>query len=136
LIVVDASVAVKWFIPESDSDAARALYREQLFAPVIWLSEVANVLWHHVQAGKLIEAKAKRLLSSLRRAPITSTAMDDHLERAFSLANEIPHAVYDCLYLALALEEDTYLITADARFVRAVRRHRKWTKYVRLLGEN
>jgi predicted nucleic acid-binding protein len=136
VIVIDASIAVKWFIPESDSDAARALYREQLLAPAIWLSEVANVLWHHVQLGKLPVAKAKQLLLSVRAAPISSIAIDDHVERAFSLANEIPHAIYDCLYLALAVEEGTYLITADTRFVRAVRKHRKWTKYVRLLGEN
>ncbi|HEY1961402.1 MAG TPA: type II toxin-antitoxin system VapC family toxin [Rhizomicrobium sp.] len=136
MIVVDASIAVKWFIPESDSEAARALYREQLLAPAIWLSEVANVLWHHMQAGKLTETKAKRLLWSFRRAPITSIAADDHLEQALSLANEVQHAIYDCLYLALAVEEGTYLITADARFVRAVRRHRKWTRYIRLLGEH
>ncbi len=136
MIVIDASVAVKWFVPETDSTAARALYTEELWAPAIWLSEVANALWHHVRVGELSAAQAKMLLPRFRRAPITPVALDVHIERAFSLANEIPHAIYDCLYLALAIEEGTHLITADARFVRAVRRHRKWTKHVRLLGEN
>lgn len=136
MIVIDASVAVKWFIPEPDSDAARMLYRENLIAPAIWLSEVANVLWHHVQTGKLEEAKAELLLSRYRVAPIASTAADRHIDHAFSLANQVSHAVYDCLYLALAIDESTHLVTADVRFVRAVRQHRKWAEFVRLLDEN
>lgn len=136
MIVIDASVAVKWFIPEPDSDAARMLYRENLIAPAIWLPEVANVLWHHVQTGKLEEAKAKQLLSRYRVAPVTSIAADGHIDHAFSLASQVSHAVYDCLYLALAIAESTYLMTADVRFARAVRQHGKWAKFVRLLGEN
>ena len=39
---------------------------------------------------------------------------------ALNLARELRHPAYDCFYLALAIERDLDLVTADARFVRAV----------------
>jgi predicted nucleic acid-binding protein len=136
VIVLDASIAVKWFLPESDSEAARALYSERLSAPAIWISEVANVLWHHVRTARLSDTRARQLLQKFRRAPITSVDLGVHIEQALVLANEISHPVYDCLYLALAIEEDTVLLTADLRFARAVRAHGKWAQHVRVLGEH
>jgi predicted nucleic acid-binding protein len=136
LIVIDASVAVKWFLPEIDSAAARALYGEEMSAPAIWLSEVANALWHHVRVGELEEEQAHTLLVRFSKSPMISTPIEREIEKAFALANALPHPVYDCLYLALAIHENTILITADSRFARAVRRHGQWTRYVRVLSEN
>jgi predicted nucleic acid-binding protein len=136
VIVVDASVAIKWLLPEVDSAAARALYGEEMSAPAIWLSEVANALWHHVRVGELSEEHAHALLLRFRKAPVISTPIERELERAFALANALPHPVYDCLYLALAIQEGASLVTADLRFARAVRRNGRWSHHVRVLGEN
>jgi predicted nucleic acid-binding protein len=130
------SVAVKWFLPELDSAVARALHGQEMAAPVIWLTEVANAFWHHVRVGELSRERASALLLKLRKVPITSAAIEGLLEQAFALANALPHPVYDCLYLALAIQENTVMVTADGRFARAVRKHGLWNRYVRLLGEN
>ena len=52
-IVVDASVALKWLLPEDDSDLADALRAENLIAPPLWLVEGANALWRNVRNGKI-----------------------------------------------------------------------------------
>lgn len=48
---------------------------------------------------------------------------------------ELEHPVYDCVYLALALERDTELVTADGRFTHALRAHGRYQETVRLLTE-
>ena len=42
--VVDASVAVKWVVPETGSDLARSLSNASLEAPDLLLVECANIL--------------------------------------------------------------------------------------------
>ena len=54
-------------------------------------------------------------------APLTVMESNDALEtRALGIALEIGKSVFDCLYLALAERLRTCLITADARFLRAI----------------
>ena len=118
-IVIDASVAVKWVLGESDSDAAVALRDEELIAPVLWLAEAANVLWRRARADEITGEQANTRLSELVKAPVASLPIEAHLERALALAMEIGHPVYDCLYLALALRHDTHVVTADRRFAAA-----------------
>ncbi len=48
-------------------------------------------------------------------------ASSDLAARAFELANALDHSVYDRLYLALAIELDASLVTADRRLARAAR---------------
>jgi predicted nucleic acid-binding protein len=118
-IVIDASVAVKWVLSESDSEAAVALRSENLIAPVLWLAEAANVLWRRARAGEITPEQAGTRLSELQNAPVASVPIEPHLERALALAMEIGHPVYDCLYLALALRHDTHVVSADRRFTTA-----------------
>jgi len=115
-IVVDASVALKWVIDEPGSEAAVALRTEDLIAPALWLAEAANALWRHAWIGEISENEAAVQFSELLKAPVTSLAMEPYLERALQLAMEIGHPVYDCIYLALALQHQTYVVTADHRF--------------------
>ncbi len=60
--------------------------------------------------------------SELANAPVVLVAMEPHLERALSLAVEIGHPIYDCVYLALALHHETHVVTADRRFIAAANR--------------
>lgn len=58
---------------------------------------------------------------------------EELLRDAFELSLELEHAMYDCLYLALALRQDAALVTADAAFVTAAHRG-GYAAQVRLLG--
>jgi predicted nucleic acid-binding protein len=140
VIVVDASIAVKWIRWETDSaDAHEFLerYRAQLIAPDMIISEVAGVIVREVNMGNWPLDEAKRLLSQWT-GDWGAVAIDVRrvtppiIERAGLLAIDIGHPIGDCIYLALALEEGAELATADAKFVGKVAgRHGR----CRLLGD-
>ena len=115
-IVVDASVALNWVLDEPGKDAADALLDQELIAPALWLLEAANALWKRAQRGEISAEQAKERLAELYNAPVTTTSIEDDLPAAADLASALGHPVYDCLYLALAIRENTYVVTADRRF--------------------
>jgi predicted nucleic acid-binding protein len=119
-LVVDASVATKWLVPEDDSELADALLTStaQLHAPAFLAMEVANALWMKMRRGELDDAKAGASLDYLRRIPWASWQGEEPLPETLSLAKALDHAVYDCAYLALALHLDARYVTADQRFWR------------------
>ncbi|HEY3950080.1 type II toxin-antitoxin system VapC family toxin [Phenylobacterium sp.] len=115
-IVIDASVALKWVLDEPGKEAADALLDEELIAPALWLLEAANALWKRAQRREISAMEATERLLELYNAPVAATAIADDLSAAADLANDLGHPVYDCLYLALAIRENTYVVTADRRF--------------------
>lgn len=118
-IVIDASVALKWLFDEPGRDAALALRSERLIAPAVWLAEAANAIWRHVRLGEATAAEALGWMEELVHAPLTTVAIEPLVSSALQLATEIFHPVYDCLYLALALQRDTHVVTDDRRFAAA-----------------
>jgi predicted nucleic acid-binding protein len=133
-VVIDASVALKWVLDEPGKQAADALLDQELIAPALWLLEAANVLWKRAQRGEISAEGAAERLSELYNAPVTTVAIEDDLLAAADLANLLAHPVYDCLYLALAVREDTYVVTADRRFHSVVDKSPVLRGAVRLLG--
>jgi len=132
-IVIDASVAVKWVIPEPRTDAALALLNEELIAPALWISKAANALWRHIRLGEMTGEEALALLLELEKAPVATLPAEPHIARALELAAKASHPVYDCIYLALALQRRTHVVTDDRRFAAAAARLRL-RDHVRLLG--
>lgn len=132
-IVIDASVALKWVLSEPGSEAAVALQNEQLVAPVLWLAEAANALWRRLRLGEITADEARAFLDDLGSAPVASLSMEPHLGTALSLAIETGHRIYDCIYLAIALHHRTHVVTADRRFVSAIK-SKSLAGRVRLLG--
>ena len=121
-LVVDASVAVKWLVEEAGTDAAEALLDRDLAAPPLIRIEVANVLRTQVARGTIDPPGADALMRVLQVAPVVLVPVDDAQERrALEIACDLGHPVYDCLYLALAERTGRTLVTADARFLRALR---------------
>jgi predicted nucleic acid-binding protein len=122
--VVDASVAVKWLVPERLSAAAeRILAMEvELLAPDLLPIEAANALWKKTVRRELSARDADRALALLLRGPILLQPSGPLLPRALSLARRFRHPVYDCVYLALAERERASLVTADARLRQAAER--------------
>lgn len=122
-LVVDASVAVKWLVKEDGSDRAEALKAEDLHAPSLIRIEVANVLRTLATSGRLEDAEALQALDLFLDAPVRLYEPTDALMRgALAFALRLEHPIYDCLYLALAVELGTRLVTADRRFHRATER--------------
>jgi len=132
-IVIDASVALKWVLPENGSGEAIALRSQSLAAPSHWLIEAGNALWRYVQTNRLPAADAALSLRELAAAPVTSVAGEEILSQAFEIATRLQHPLYDCLYLALAVREDCYVVTADRRFLLACSKDKSLKPRVRLL---
>ena len=131
-IVIDASIALKWVIPEPGSEAAGELRSQHLIAPTLWIAEAANALWRLVRRGEVTPDQAFRRYAELADAPVAPIALEPHVGAAFNLATRIKQPIYDCLYLAVALHHDTHVVTADRRFAAAVRG--PYPNRVRLLG--
>lgn len=135
-VIVDASVALKWVLEEDGSPAARALVAgELLAAPDLLFIECANVLWVKARRGDIPVADAKAAYAAIAATPIRAVSSHLHSEAAQSIAIELDHSAYDSLYLAVALAEQTILISADAAFVRAAGAHPVYRASVRLLGQ-
>ena len=135
MVIVDASVAVKWVIDEPDAEAAEALLEQRLAAPSLWLAEAANALWSKCRRKDITGQEVHDGCRMLAQAPVTRIELDPLLPSAARLALELGHPVYDCFYLAAAELQDTYLITADRRFARRVAAHVEQAPRVRLLAE-
>jgi len=122
--VVDASIAIKWLLPEIHSAAALRILegRNELFAPDLIWAEAGNVLWKRVRSGAVSTDNAQALLRDLRRFPITTLPMGSLVESALEIAVSFGRTVYDSLYLTLALSRQCQLVTADRRLYNSLRR--------------
>jgi predicted nucleic acid-binding protein len=126
MIVVDASVAVKWLIPEAGSEQAIELLKgDVLAAPDLIRIEVASAVTRRARVGEMEAAEAESLCESwltwLGRGALTLFPTDPDLPDAVRFALAIRHPLADCLYLALAARWQTELLTADRRFFERAR---------------
>ncbi|MCA1748185.1 MAG: type II toxin-antitoxin system VapC family toxin [Parasphingopyxis sp.] len=118
MILIDASVALKWYLPEADSDAAIALTDQELCAPSLILAEVANGLWRGERLGHLQPDSVRNGLTTLSEIFSELTPLDLLLARASEIGRDLDHPVYDCIYLADAERRGVELVTADKRLLR------------------
>ena len=121
-VVVDASVAVKWLVAEDGSDEADRLLAgsEDLHAPRLMASEVANALWRKARLGEIERSRVAVLMGTVAAMPVHWSADETFCAEAARLALALDRPVYDCVYLALAHRIDARLVTADARFANAL----------------
>ena len=114
-LVVDASVAVKWLLPEPlHEEAMRLLELESIFlAPDLIVAEVANTAWKKVQRGEIDSATAERAAAALCSGFPKLYRSESLSLRALQIALHLRHAVYDCFYLACAELVDAVLVTDD-----------------------
>lgn len=132
--VVDASVAVKWFVEELRSPAACDLLTrgDVLIAPDLVLIEVSNTAWKKVSRDEITQEQGDAMVRALPFYFDRLVHTDALIIRAYALAHRLGHPVYDCLYLALAEQESIPLITDDHRLIKAVSRT-EFRKQVRSL---
>lgn len=127
-VVVDASVALKWLLPDED-DAGNAAgllraFREQrrdVAAPSFIRYEVANALEQAHRQGRIAEAAIARGLAFFLDLGIHSAGDDDSLlEHAQRVAHETGASVYDAMYVAYAETLGADLVSSDERLLRLV----------------
>ncbi|NIA20983.1 MAG: PIN domain-containing protein [Anaerolineaceae bacterium] len=129
--VVDASVAVKWFLDEPHSDAALAVLsdRNQLHAPDFFLIEIDSVLCKWIRRGEITEDEGSRIRTALREFPVQRHNFLPLLDPAYAMANRTGCSLYDCLYVALAVLLDGQMVTADRRLYDGLARS-EFSEYV------
>jgi len=135
--VVDASVAIKWFVPEIHADAARRLLREgmTLLAPDLIWAELANALWRKWREKELAAEAVEGILTDFRRYPLRIHSGESLYDVAWPVAQGSGRTFYDSLYLALAMSNGCLLVTADLCFFNAIKdtswgRHCLWVEDV------
>ncbi len=125
-IVIDSSVAVKWFLNEINSAEALAILKDfqssylSLLAPDFIYAELGNVMWQRVQRKMLAPSDARDFVDRISKIKFTVTSTAVLLGDACRLAIAHRRTVYDSLYLAQSLREACELVTADAKLVNAV----------------
>ncbi len=124
VFVVEPSVAVKWYVPESHAQSAVKLLddRSQLHAPDLLFPEFANTLLKKQRRGELKPEEISSILTALETVPLEIHSSQLLLEGAIELAASTGRTVYDSLYVALALLLDCPVVTADEQLVSAMTR--------------
>jgi predicted nucleic acid-binding protein len=119
--VLDASVAIKWVLPEADSAKALSLrddYRKgihQLLAPDIFKVEAAHALTRAERRKILQQGEAINRMVLLMQSRPLLRPFSSLLPRAMDISSQQRIGVYDCLYVALAEREQCKIVTADQR---------------------
>lgn len=96
-IVIDASVALKWFVEEEGTRQAAALLAGQyrLIAPALIVAEVANAGWKAVRAGTMLPAQHDHAASRLPLAFDALVPLAPLAQPAVSISRLLNHPVYD-----------------------------------------
>jgi len=135
VFVVDASVVVKWFVPEIHSEAARRLLSlpHEYVAPDLLFAESANTIWKKVRRNELTETEGQGLVTTIGLIAVETVSCRALAEDAHALATATGRTVYDSLYVALAVRLDTRFITADDRLEAALRKVSAIAGHIQLL---
>jgi len=125
-VVVDASMAVKWFADEGDSVLADQLIEddEMLVAPDIMPVEAANAWWKKVRRGEMSKVDFEHAVAHLLAIGVEWVPASSLAERAAVMAVDTGQTVYDCTYLAVCAERGAGITTADERLRGAAERMR------------
>ena len=127
LLVVDASVAVKWYVPEDLSEQAQTILDRcvdnglELAVPDLICTEVGNALWKRQRsadprvqiAPELANEHVAKFLSDLDVFGFDIVPTDGLLADAYALACQHDHPLYDAVYVALSKQRNCRLVTAD-----------------------
>ena len=125
-LVVDSSVVIKWYVPETLSTEARVILEAYeagaltLIAPDLLNAEIGNILWKKQTLQGFGAADAQEVLDKFRLLRLIFTSSADLLAEAYQLAVTYKRSVYDSLYLALSMRKQCQFVTADERLVNAV----------------
>jgi predicted nucleic acid-binding protein len=125
-LVLDASVAIKWYIPETLAAEARRFLSPgfRMHVPSFFAAECGNTIWKKVaQRRELDRDRGREILEELLAYPMQVHEAEGLIIPAYQLAHGVGNpklAVHDFVYLALAVALDCRLVTADRLFYDAI----------------
>lgn len=124
MLVVDACVALKFIAPEAGREAAldRIDHEPAITAPDWIMVEIANSLRRKSVSGEFDAGAANELFASIPRFFTSMQPTAPLVGQAMALSFDLDHWIYDCIYLACALDLDAPLLTADRKFWNAAKR--------------
>lgn len=136
IAIVDTSVAIKWFIEEDGAiDALLLLNRSfELHSPDLLSLEFDNVLCKLIRRELLSVDEGLDIHDRITTFPVQYHSSSILRERAFEIAIETRHSIYDCLYLALAEMLDGRMVTADRKLLQALDGG-KYSRYLLWIGD-
>lgn len=129
VLVVDASVAVKWILPPVreplSREAADLLERYsrnevQFIVPDLFWSECGNVFCKAARQGRFTVEAAENAVISLMSLHFPTVPSKSLLDQALLIAINFERTLYDALYVALAIKVRGQLVTADERLANAL----------------
>ena len=122
LYVIDASIAVKWFLPEVYSEKALEILGEDaaFMAPEFLKLEFDSVLSKWCRSGRLEKSISMEIRHTFRELPITYIDHGTVENIAFHYASHAPVTLYDALYLMTAELYEARVVTADAKLADSV----------------
>jgi predicted nucleic acid-binding protein len=133
VFVVDASLVVKWFVPEVHSEAARRWLdaSHDYIAPDLVFPESGNAIWKKIRRGELSKDEGQQLVGDISVVGVEAVSMRALLPDAHALAVATGVTVYDAMYLTLAVRLETQVITGDDRFARKLAEHPLLAPHIR-----
>jgi len=120
-LVIDASVLIKFFVPEVLSDKAEQLLARvgegsvALFAPDLIYAEAGNTLWKKRRLKELTQFEVGKITDLAISIPLKVESSKDLFPLALGIAIAYGVTVYDALYLSMAKIYETQMITADRK---------------------
>jgi predicted nucleic acid-binding protein len=120
VIVVDSSVVLQWLLDEPQTQAAQLLLErpDELIAPDILFVEVGNVLGKKVRAREISADQAMESLAFVAASVPRLLGVRSLVTKALELSIELSHPLYDCMFLAAAIDNACQLATRDDVFVK------------------
>lgn len=120
--VLDASVLMKWYVPEDGSEAALAYLdpAHESHLPSLLFAEVANILWKKVARAEISTDDARRIIAEILQAPLVVHPIEPLTSSALNLALATGRSAYDSMYLALAEAMSLQVVSADRRLSNAL----------------
>jgi predicted nucleic acid-binding protein len=115
-LIVDASVAIKWYVEEpASAEAEKLVIRTDLSAPSLIFAEVGNAFWKRIRRGASSIEQARAARHRLSDDLATIEPIAELHQGTMTLAIELDHPIYDCFYLALAARQNAPIATTDRR---------------------
>jgi predicted nucleic acid-binding protein len=139
--VIDASVLIKFYVPEILSDKAEELLARveqgdrMLLAPDLIYPEAGNILWKKQRMKELTRPEVEEITDAIMSLPLKIEASKTLLPLAMDISIAYRITVYDAIYVSMARVYEVKMMTADRKLVDAMAKT-DLKEYVAWLGSH